>query len=212
MTIAGQVQHLPCNEGAHHLHGGPLGFDRQLWVGVFEGEALVFRRTSPAWEMGYPGILNVEVRYWLTATAHLQVEMLAQTDAPTPCNLAHPSYWNLAGSGTVLDHVMTSPAAFPLATDGDLLPTGEVLAVYGTACEFRAGRTIGQDFDTASLRPNTKGTAGVGHDHALVLGVADTDGMRHADSLFSPGSGLGFNFRTTAPACKSIPAVILDHI
>ena len=74
--------------------------------------------------MGYPGNLTAEVRYALTDDAHLTITMRAETDAPTLCNLAHHGYWNLAGSGTVLDHVLTSPAAFLLATDADLLPTG----------------------------------------------------------------------------------------
>ncbi len=202
VTIAGQAHCLPCNEGAHHLHGGPQGFDRQVWAGAVEDQALVFRRTSPAGEMGYPGALTAEVRYELTADARLHVTMRAATDAPTLCNLAHHGYWNLAGSGAVMDHVMTSPAAFLLATDADLLPTGEVRTVDGTACDFRSGRVIGRDFDAVSLRPNADRTAGVGYDHTLVLGAAEADGLRLAARLFSPESGLGFDLRTNAPALQ----------
>ena len=68
VTIAGRVHHLPCNEGAHHLHGGPQGFDRQVWAGAVEDGALVFRRTSPTGEMGYPGTLTAKVRYALRAS------------------------------------------------------------------------------------------------------------------------------------------------
>ena len=202
VTIAGQAYHLPCNEGPHHLHGGPQGFDRQIWAGAFEDEALVLRRTSPGGEMGYPGTLTVEVRYALTVDARLNVTMQAETDAPTLCNLAHHGYWNLAGSGSVLDHVLTSPAAFILATDDDLLPTGEVLTVAGTACDFRVGRRIGQGFDAVSLRPNAARTAGVGYDHAMVLGLQEADGLREAVRLFCPESELGFDLRTDAPALQ----------
>lgn len=202
VTISGKVYHLPCNEGAHHLHGGPQGFDRRFWAGAVEDGALVFRRTSPAQEMGYPGILTAEVRYELTADARLHITMRAETDAPTLCNLAHHGYWNLAGAGSVLDHVLTSPAAFLLATDADLLPTGEVLTVAGTGCDFRAGRRVGQDFDAVSLRPNAARTVGVGYDHALVLGLPEADGLRLAARLFSPESGLGFDLRTDAPALQ----------
>lgn len=202
VTIAGTVHHLPCNEGAHHLHGGPQGFDRRLWAGAVEDDALVFRRTSPDGEMGYPGNLTAEVRYALTRDAQLTVTMRAETDAPTLCNLAHHGYWNLSGSGTVLDHVLTSPSAFLLATGADLLPTGEVRTVDGTGCDFRGGRKIRQDFAAVSLRPNTERTAGVGYDHALVLGAADADGLRLAARLFGPKSGLGFDLRTDAPALQ----------
>lgn len=202
VTIAGQPYQLPCNEGAHHLHGGPKGFDRQLWAGAVDDAALVFRRTSPAGEMGYPGTLTVEARYAVTADACLHITLRAVTDAPTLCNLAHHGYWNLAGSGTVLDHVVTSPAAFQLATDADLLPTGEVLKLQGTYCDFRGGRRIGQDFDAVSLRPNAARTTGVGYDHTLVLGPLDLDGMRLAARLYSPESGLGFNLRSDAPSLQ----------
>ena len=202
VTIAGTVHHLPCNEGAHHLHGGPQGFDRRLWAGAVEEDALVFRRTSPDGEMRYPGNLTAEVRYALTPDAQLTVTMWAETDVPTLCNLAHHGYWNLDGSGTVLDHVLTSPAAFLLATDADLLPTGEVRTVDGTGCDFRLGRVIGRDFAAVSLRPNENRTAGMGYDHTLVLGVAEADGMRLAARLFSPERGLGFDLRTDAPALQ----------
>jgi aldose 1-epimerase len=202
VTIAGQAYHLPCNDGAHHLHGGPLGFDRQIWAGAAEDGALVFRRNSPAGETSYPGTLSVTVRYGLSPDARLEITMRAETDAPTLCNLAHHGYWNLAGTGSVLDHMLTSPAAFLLATDADLLPTGEVLAVQGTGCDFRAGRRIGQDFDAVSLRPNASRTAGVGYDHTLVLGSIEPDEIRLAARLLCRESGLGFDLCTDAPALQ----------
>ena len=52
------------------------------------------------------------------------------------------------------------------------------------------------------MRPNTERTAGVGYDHALVLGAADADGLRLAARLFSPESGLGFDLLTDAPALQ----------
>ena len=202
VLIAGTMVHLPCNDGSHHLHGGPQGFDRQIWAGAAEDGVLVFRRTSSAGEMGYPGNLTTSVHYGLTSDAQLTITMRAETDAPTLCNIAHHGYWNLAGSGTVLNHVLTSPAAFLLATDADLLPTGEIVTVAGTGCDFRAGRRIGQDFDAVSLRPNRARTVGVGYDHTLVLGSPAVDGLHHAARLFSSETGLGFDLHTNALALQ----------
>jgi aldose 1-epimerase len=202
VALAGQWLDLPRNEGAHHLHGGPKGFDRQVWDGSAEAGALVFRRTSPEGEMGYPGTLRAEVRYALTPYGQLLIEMRAETDAPTLCSLAHHGYWNLSGTGTILGHLLQSPAAFLLATDPDLLPTGEVLSVAGTGCDFRPGKALGQDFDDVSLRPNADRSAGVGFDHTLVLGAAGADGLRPAARLSDAASGLGFSLRTTAPALQ----------
>jgi aldose 1-epimerase len=200
--VAGRMHCLPQNEGPHHLHGGPAGFDRRMWHGTAEKDALVFRRTSPDGEMGYPGTLNAEVRYGLTDAGGLVIDMRAQSDAPTLCNLAHHGYWNLNGRGQVLDHVLQSPAAFVLGTGADLLPTGEVLAVAGTPCDFRRGRPLGQDFEAASLRPNADRTAGVGYDHTLILGFADAHGLRPAARLTSAVTGIGLDLSTTAPAMQ----------
>jgi aldose 1-epimerase len=211
VMIDGKVYLLDLNEGVHHLHGGLKGFDRQVWQGSVEHNALVFRRTSLDGEMGYPGKLQAKVTYLLSSRGQLVIELEAWTNAPTLCNLAHHGYWNLAGSGTVLDHVLTSPAPFLLATDVDLLPTGEVLSVAGTGCDFRTGRRIGQDFDAVSLRPNEGRTAGVGYDHTLVLGPCDLDGLRLAARLFSPETGLGFNLHTNAPALQVYSGGDLGH-
>ena len=202
VTIAGQGHDFPQNEGAHHLHGGPEGFDRQMWRGRAEGDELVFRRISHEGEMGYPGALQAEVRYRLESSGRLTIEMTAKTDAPTICSLAHHGYWNLDGEGQVLDHVLQSPAAFLLATDADLLPTGEICSVVSTPCDFRRGKPLRQGFDTASLRPNHDGTTGVGYDHTLVLGFAGRERLRPAARLTSAASGIGFDLATTAPAIQ----------
>ena len=52
ITVDGTVHLLPLNEGAHHLHGGPIGFDRQVWIGAAMDDAIVLRRRSPAGAMG----------------------------------------------------------------------------------------------------------------------------------------------------------------
>jgi aldose 1-epimerase len=72
--------------------------------------------------------------------------MRATTDRPTPINLVHHSYWNLTGSGTILDHQLTVFA--DAYTPGDpLVPTGVVAPVAGTPLDFRAPKYLGPDLD-----------------------------------------------------------------
>ena len=55
--------------------------------------------------MGFPGRLAARVRYALLPGGVFDIRMEAETDAPTLCNLAHHSYFNLAGRGAISDHL-----------------------------------------------------------------------------------------------------------
>ena len=60
-----------------------------------------------------------------------------QTDAPTLCNLAHHSYFNLGGAD-VADHLLQIDADAPILPVGEeLIPTGEQAPVEGTRFDFR---------------------------------------------------------------------------
>ncbi|HJR34787.1 MAG TPA: galactose-1-epimerase, partial [Gemmatimonadales bacterium] len=89
--VDGSRYQLPINDEPHHLHGGARAFDRVVWrCEAFRdgpGEGLALQHTSPDGDQGYPGRLNVEVRYLLSDRNELQVDYLATTDKPTPVNL-----------------------------------------------------------------------------------------------------------------------------
>ena len=61
---------------------------------------------------------------------------MATTDAPCPVNLTNHCYWNLAGSGTILNHELMIQADQFLAVDDGLIPTGEMPHVRGTPLDF----------------------------------------------------------------------------
>ena len=61
------------------------------------GPAVKFNYVSKHLEEGYPGNLSVTISYTLTDNDELVVDYRATTDKPTLCNLAHHSYFNLAG-------------------------------------------------------------------------------------------------------------------
>ena len=99
-TLDGTEYILNVNDGQHHLHGGPGGFDRILWRIAAEGNddsGLTLTHLSRDGEEGYPGNLQVEVRYSLPTSDTLQIQYRAETDKPTPLNLTNHSYFNLAG-------------------------------------------------------------------------------------------------------------------
>src|SRR6185436_7556913 len=102
-TLDGREHALTANEGRNHLHGGARGFERRAWEPLRStGAGVALHLESPDGDEGYPGGLAVTALWALDAGAPGAPAMLAlvldaRADAPTPCNLAEHSYFNLAG-------------------------------------------------------------------------------------------------------------------
>jgi aldose 1-epimerase len=78
----------------------------------------------------------------------LSINMSATTDKPTPLSMVNHAYFNLkgAGAGDVLDHVLQLNAAYYTpAAEGQLVPTGAVVPVSGSAYDFRRAKPIRRD-------------------------------------------------------------------
>ncbi len=140
-TLNGKTYQLEPNEKSNHLHGS---FALSLWSAEFANEhTLKLTRTSPAEEEGYPGDIDVTVIYQLDG-ASLKMTYYATADADTPANFTNHSYFNIdgIGSGTIMKQEMQISADKITVVDNDLLPTGEHMAVAGTAYDFRNFRMI----------------------------------------------------------------------
>ncbi|MDP4823015.1 MAG: galactose mutarotase [Aestuariivirgaceae bacterium] len=148
-TIRDHEYLLARNDGDNHIHGGLNGFDRVLWQAqVNEAEnSVTLSRLSPDGEEGYPGNLNVRVRYTLTADSELAIAMEAETDASTIVNLSTHAYWNLAGhaSGSILDHKLMVDADRYTPVDARTIPTGALDTVATTPFDFRKPRPVRQN-------------------------------------------------------------------
>lgn len=144
-TLNGQDWHLPRARNArHHLHGGPQGLGKRNWDMSPDGDrAVILRLHSPHLDQGYPGEVDFEIRMSLEGGA-LTWEMSATPDRLTPVNLAQHLYFNLAGAGTVRDHVLRLNASHVTPTGPDLIPTGALMPVEGTRFDFRAPRVIAE--------------------------------------------------------------------
>jgi len=194
---------LSINEGGNHLHGGRLGFDRRLWSTELsaDSDSVTFWRMSPNGEEGYPGALTTAVTYRLDGSS-LSIDMRATTDAATIVNLAHHSYFNLAGhaSGSILGHLAEIRSSFYLPVDDELLPTGEVLAVEGTPFDFCQATPVGKNM--AAITHSGAGHAtdsNAGYDHNWVL---EGSGMREAVVITDPGSGRQLTMCTNQPGVQ----------
>lgn len=130
-------------DGRHTLHGGADNLAFRVWQAEVlpQQDGVRFSIRSPDGDQGFPGNLEVLAIYRLEG-AVLRIEMQARTDAPTPVNLAHHSYWNLDGGGTIDGHQLELEADFYLPVDDDTVPTGEILRVAGTRMDFRELRRL----------------------------------------------------------------------
>jgi aldose 1-epimerase len=146
-TLDGQEYTLATNNPPNALHGGLKGFDKVMWqahpVESDSGPSLELTYFSKDGEEGYPGNLAVKAVYTLTEDNALKLEFTATTDKDTVVNLTHHSYFNLAGKGTILDHVVMINADKFTPVDSTLIPTGELRPVEGTPFDFRTPTAIG---------------------------------------------------------------------
>lgn len=153
-NLAGEKHKLAKVDGeAHHLHGGPNGFATRVWKIVESADfKVVLELTSSDGEMGYPGNLLARCSYSLNADGALDIELEAETDAPTICNLTNHAYFNLedGGSNDVSLHRLQIGAEQVCELDDGSVPTGTLVEVSGTQNDFRALRPIG-DFHAYDL-------------------------------------------------------------
>ena len=207
-TLDGVEYKLAANNGPNHLHGGRVGFARVLWraqaLPVGERDAAVqFSYLSKDGEEGYPGNLNVKVTYTLTDDNELRIDYEAATDKATPVNLTNHAYFNLAGRGDVLDHELWLAAARYTPADDQLIPTGEIASVKGTALDFTTPTRVGARIEQLKPKPG-------GYDHNFVI---DNGGQSLvvAARLVEPKSGRVMEVRTTEPGVQLYTGNHLQH-
>jgi aldose 1-epimerase len=205
-TLDGKEYPLAKNNGPHTLHGGLKGFDKHVWDAAQgdgpDGAWISFTRTSPDGEEGFPGTVKATVLYRLTPKNELVVEMSATTDKPTLVNLAHHTYWNLAGSGTVLDQELQLFCDKYTPGDVTLVPKGTIEPVAGTPFDFTKAKKIGQDLAKTGGDP-------VGYDHNFVVNGKAGE-LRPVAKIVDHASGRVMELLATEPGVQFYTGNFLD--
>ncbi|MGS2643041.1 aldose epimerase family protein [Streptosporangium sp. LJ11] len=195
-TLDGRDHELPVNNGPNSLHGGTHGFDTRVWrITGASDTTVTLEHVSPDGEQGYPGTLTVSVTYTLTGDA-IRLDYHAATDAPTVLNLTNHSYFNLAGGGDILKHVVRIDADHYLPVDATQIPTGELAPVAGTPFDFTSPYEIGERIADPRL--------GGGYDHCYVL--------RGGIEVREPAGGLTMEVTTTEPGVQFYTGNFLDGV
>ena len=206
-TLDGRTYQLPLNNNPGglpcSLHGGKKGFDRHVWkVEPFkrgESVGLKLTMTSPNGDQGYPGKLDVVVKYVLTPENVWRIEYEAVTDKPTPVNLTQHVFFNFKGEaqGTILDHELTILGDKITVVDAGLIPNGVLADVAGSAFDFTTPHKIGERIDWQ----NDQLTYGGGYDQNFVL-RNQTGQMAKAAELYEDSTGRYMEIWTTEPALQ----------
>lgn len=199
-TLDGKEYTLPINNGPNHLHGGPKGFQNQVWESRIEGDAVEFMYFAEDGEAGFPGNLKIVAHYAWSEENELTLTLTAETDAPTVINLTNHVYFNLAGegSGSVLDQLLKLNASTWLPTDETLIPLGKVDDVADTPMDFVNEKPIGRDIkaDFPALK------YGKGYDNCYLIDDAMPGQLATAAQLRDPVSGRQLKVLTTQPAVQ----------
>jgi len=201
---------LSVNDGKNHLHGGAQGFDKKNWsqapfvTATTAGVTMAL--TSEDGDQGYPGTLNTSVVYELNNDNVLSIKFSANSDKTTFVNLTAHSYFNLAGSGSILDHTLMIPAKFITPVGDGLIPTGEFEKVAGTPFDFRKAKPIGQDIE----KENQQLALGPGYDHNWVLKKKADGKMELAARLAELKSGRILEVWSPEPGVQFYSGNFLD--
>lgn len=149
LPLNGKIFHLAKNENENILHGGPGGFMTRQWEEtVLNDSTAEYRLTSEDGDQGFPGRMEVTVRYALVGGT-LRIAYEAVCDQDTVVNLTNHAFFNLNGVDTPLagTHRLIIDADSTLDVDGGLIPTGNRNPAEGTRFDFRQGRVYAENYD-----------------------------------------------------------------
>jgi aldose 1-epimerase len=221
---------LDANNGVNSLHGGGMGFDKQVWTVTKEikgpgGVGIELHYLSPtgdgwtgnfpnsaclpSYMKGYPGDLDTYVTYTLNNQGQIVINYKATTDAPTVVNLTNHSYWNLAGegTGTIYDQVLMINASHFTPVDATLIPDGTIPSVAKTPFDFRAPKPVAN-----GIRSNNQQIVfGKGFDHNWVLNPPKSKKVLNlAATMYEAKSGRMLKIWTDQPGIQFYSGNFLD--
>lgn len=210
ITIDGTTIQLPQNNFGHCLHGGPQGWQYQVFqkVSQLNETTLELTRFSPDGDQGFPGNVTAKVTYKLTDDNAIDIQFEATTDKKTVINMCNHSYFNLSGDAKnpITDHLLYVNADTFTPVDSTYMTTGEILSVKETPMDFTIAKAVGTDIDKTEFVQLKNGN---GYDHNWVLNTM-ADASKLAAKVSSPISGITLEVYTNEPGIQVYTGNFLD--
>jgi aldose 1-epimerase len=208
-TLDGVNYQLQTNNFGHTLHGGPQGFQYQMFdIRQINDHTLEATYISKDGEMGFPGTLTAKAIYTLTENNAIDIRYEATTDKPTILNLTNHSYFNLGGNPEkdILGDYLTIHADSFTPIDTTFMTSGEIAPVSGTPMDFRKLTKIGDRINNYSFVQLKNAN---GYDHNWVLNTARKD-TSVSCLLVDPSSGRSLRVYTDEPGVQVYTGNFLD--
>lgn len=209
LVLDGDTIQLPQNNFGHCLHGGPKGWQYQVYdAKQVDGTTLELTHISPDGDENFPGNVTAKVVYKLTEDNAIDIKYTATTDKKTVINMTNHSYFNLSGdpSQSATDHVLYLNADYYTPVDSTFMTTGEILPVKDTPMDFTTPKVIGQDIDKYDFVQLKNGK---GYDHNWVLNTKG-DLTKVTARLSSPETGIVLEVYTNEPGIQVYTGNFLD--
>ncbi len=205
MTIAGKEYQLPTNNFGHCLHGGPSGWQYQVYDATqIDDQTLELKLVSKDGDNGFPGTVTATATYKLTEDNALDCTFEATTDKETVINMCNHSYFSLTGNpsqpGT--DMVLFINADKYTPTDSTYMTTGEIKDVYGTPMDFTKRRPLYECIGDTAFQQIKNAN---GYDHNWCLNTYKNgkgDDKKVAASLYAPNTGIYLEVFTNEPGIQ----------
>ncbi len=199
--IGDTVYHLEkSHEGVGTLHGGFKGLDSVVWdLEEKTDSSITFHYLHADGQEGFPGNLDIHLKYALTSDDSWTVSYRATTDKTTPVNITCHPYFNLSGEpGTTCeDYVLYVNGRHIIGIDGlDVIETP--IPVEGTAFDYlepHPARDAIHGDDGQIVRGNH------GFDHNYVLDKAPGELALDA-TVYDPHSGIFLEVYSDQPGLQ----------
>lgn len=209
IVLDGDTVQLPRNNFGHCLHGGPTGWQYQVYdVTSVNDSSIVLTMHSPDGDNNFPGNVEATVTYTLTADNAIDIDYKATTDKKTVINMTNHSYFNLNGDpdSSIVDNILYVCADTFTPVDRTYMTTGEIVPVEGTPMDFTTPKAVGQDIANTDYDQIKFGN---GYDHNWVLNTAGDD-SQVAAKLVAPTTGITLEVLTDEPGIQVYSGNFLD--
>ena len=208
--LDGKTIQLSVNNGMNHLHGGLEGFNKKVWKITelsehHDGVSVTFGYLSLDGEEGYPGNLQVEVKYTLNSKNQFCLKYTAHCDKATPISLSNHTYFNLTGFDipVVTDHILQINSTDFTEKNEENVPNGNIVNIAGTSLDFGRAKPIGEHIYHFPVDK--------GYDHNYVLKRFLNGEVVLAAQLTEPSTGRTLRLYTDQPGLQLYTANFWDN-